>query len=642
MRSRFAAALLFSASFIATAAPAQPVTLSAPVAPQLADATPLPKDAPYPGGMIRLEVDATDTDQRVFRVRETIPVAAAGPMTLLFPEWKPGHHAPRGEIEKLAGLVITADGKEVPWTRDPLDVYAFRIDVPQGAKTVVAQFQFLSATASNQGRVVVTDKMLNLQWESMSLYPAGYYVRQIPIQATVTYPDGWQAATALRGKRTGSTIAYDPTNYEVLVDSPVFAGPNYKAVDLGHSVTLNMFADDPDELVFKPEQIDHHRKLVDEAVALYGAKHFDHYDFLLAISDKIGGIGLEHHRSSENQVEPGYFTKWDDGLIDRNLLPHEFNHSWDGKFRRPALLWTPDYRTPMQDNLLWVYEGQDQFWGYVLGARSGMLTKQQTLDAYAFIAARLDTTKARTWRSVEDTTFDPVMSARRPKGWLSWQRSEDYYNEGMLVWLEADAIMRKQSGGAKGMDDFGKAFFGINPDDWGQVTYTRKDVVDTLNSIVPYDWDGFLRERLEQPTKEAPKGGFTLGGYRLVYGDTPNAMSKFVEKEQKLVDQSFGVGLVVKNDGNISTVIWDSPAFKAGLTVGGQIVAVNDTEYSPDAFKAALKDATDPKKPVRIILKRDKTYRNITLDYSGGLRYPRLEKTGEGDGSLDMLLKPRT
>jgi predicted metalloprotease with PDZ domain len=642
MRSRLAAAFLFT-TLLSTGALAQgDAGLSKPTALPVIDTVAAAKDIPYPGGTIKLDVDVSDTTQRIFRVKETIPVAASGPLTLLLPEWLPGNHAPRGQVEKVAGLKITADGKDVPWTRDPLDVYAFHIDVPQGAKSVVAEFQFLSATAGNQGRVVVTDKMLNLQWEAVSLYPAGYYTRQIPIQATVTYPAGWQAATALRGKATGATIAYEPTNYEVLQDSPVFAGKYFKAVDLGNSVMLNIVADSADELEFKPEQIAMHRKLVAEAAALYGAKHFNHYDFLLAITDEMGGIGLEHHRSSENQVEPGYFIKWDDALLDRNLLPHEFNHSWDGKFRRPELLWTPDFRTPMQDNLLWVYEGQDQFWGYVLGARSGLFTKEQTLDAYAHIAAKLDTAKGREWRAMEDTTHDPIISARRPKGWTSWQRSEDYYNEGLLIWLEADAIMRKQSGGAKGMDDFGRAFFGIRDGDWGQVTYSRKDVIDTLNAIVPYDWTGFLAERVDRPSKEAPKNGLVMGGYKLVYGDKPGAITKLAESTNKMTDQSFGVGAIVKNDGEVLGVVWDSPAFKAGFTVGAKIVAVNGVEYSSDDFKNALKDAKDPKKPVEVILKRDKNFSTIKLDYSGGLRYPRLEKIGEGEGSLDRLLKPKT
>lgn len=619
---------------------AQEAVRSKPTALPVNDASPVPRDIPYPGGTIRLEVDASDTVQRVFRVKETIPVATSGPMTLLLPEWLPGNHAPRGQIEKISGLTFTADGKPIAWKRDPLNVFAFMLDVPQGTREVVAQFQFLSATQPNQGRVVVTPKMLNIQWEAVSLYPAGYYTRQIPVQATVTYPDGWQAATALRGARTGSTVSYETIDYEALQDSPVFAGRHFKPIDLGSNVTLNIVADDADELDAKPDQIAKHKKLVDEAGALFGAYHFNHYDFLLAITDEMGGIGLEHHRSSENQVEPGYFKKWGDGeaLLDRNLLPHEFTHSWDGKFRRPDLLWTPDFNVPMQDNLLWVYEGQTQFWGYVLGARSGLFTKQETLDAYAHIAAKLDTTRGREWRPMEDTTHDPIISARRPKGWSSWQRSEDYYNEGLMVWLEADAIIRKQTRGAKGLDDFAKAFFGIKPGDWGQVVYNRDDVIRTLNGVAPYDWASFFRTHVDSTSRETPKGGFTLGGYRLVYGETPGAYTRAAEGSGKNVDQSFGVGLIVKNDGEISNVVWDSAAFKAGLASGAKIVAINGDEYSGDVFKAALKAA----KPMQLIIKQDKYYRTLTLAYSDGLRYPRLEKTGEGDGSLDRLLKPRT
>ncbi|WP_340266283.1 M61 family metallopeptidase [Sphingobium mellinum] len=634
-----AAAFLFATALCGPTI-AQDAVRSKPTAQPVNDASPAPRDIPYPGGTIRLEVDASDTVQRIFRVKETIPVATSGPMTLLLPEWLPGNHAPRGQVEKVDGLAFTANGKPIPWKRDPLNVFAFVIDVPQGTREVVAQFQFLSATQSNQGRVVVTPKMLNIQWEAVSLYPAGYYARQIPIQATVTYPDGWQAATALRGTRTGSTVAYETIDYEALQDSPVFAGRYFKAVDLGHNVTLNMVADDADELDAKPDQIARHKKLVDEAGALFGTYHFNHYDFLFAITDEMGGIGLEHHRSSENQVEPGYFKSWDKGeaLLDRNLLPHEFTHSWDGKFRRPDLLWTPDFNVPMQDNLLWVYEGQTQFWGYVLGARSGLFTKQETLDAYAHIAAKLDTTRGREWRPMEDTTHDPIISARRPKGWSSWQRSEDYYNEGLMIWLEADAIIRKQTRGARGLDDFAKAFFGINPGDWGEVVYNRDDVVRTLNQVAPYDWAGFFRTHVDSTSTETPKGGFTLGGYRLVYGDAPGAYTKAAEGSGKYVDQSFGVGLVVKNDGDISSVVWNSAAFKAGLATGVKIVAINGDEFSGDVFKAALKSA----KPMQLIVRQDKYYRTLTLAYSGGLRYPRLEKTGEGEGSLDRLLKPTT
>lgn len=629
---------LIASATLAQDAPVTEATRSKPMAQPIIETVPPPRDIAYPG-TIRLEVDATDTVQRIYRVKETIPVASSGPMTLLFPAWLPGNHAPRGQIEKLAGLKITADGKPVAWRRDSLNVYAFHISVPEGAKNVVAQFQFLSATATNQGRVVVTPEMLNLQWEAVSLYPASYFTRQIPVQATVTYPDGWSAYTALRGKKTGATVAYDPTDYEVLVDSPVFAGKYATSVDLGHNVALNIVADHPEELVYTPDQMAKHRKLVDEAGALFGAYHFDHYDFLLSITDRMGSIGLEHHRSSENGVDPGYFTKWNDGPGERNLLPHEFTHSWDGKFRRSDLLWTPNFNVPMQDDLLWVYEGQTQFWGYVLGARSGLYTKEQTLDAYAQIAARYDSWKAREWRPMGDTTHDPIISSRRPKGWVSWQRSEDYYNEGLLIWLEADAIIRKQTGGAKGLDDFAKAFFGVNPGDFGELTYTRQDVIDTLNAITPYDWAGFLADRVDKTNEHAPLNGLGMGGYRLVFTETPSSASTSYEKGQKAVDATFGIGLLVKNEGGeVAGVIWDSPAFKAGLAVGMKIFSINGEIYSADLFRNAIK----AKKPLQMVVRDGDAVRNMTVDYSGGLRYPHLEKIGEGEGSLDQLLKAKT
>jgi len=646
MYRSFLLPLLLSTALAAPALHAQTtpqgaVQNSAPVMQPIVDTVPAPRDTPYPGTMT-LTVDASDTVQNIWRVKQVIPVSSSGPLTLLYPEWLPGKHAPRGQIDKLAGLVITANGKSIGWTRDTLDVYAFHVNVPEGAREIVAEFQFLNPTAANQGRIAVTPSMLNLQFETVSFYPAGYYVRRIPVQASVTYPKGWTAYSALRGKQSGATVSYDATDYETLVDSPVFAGQYAKSFDLGNEVKLNTVADNPADLAATPDQIAAHRKLVDEAIALFGGKHFDHYDFLFAITAEMGGIGLEHHRSSENAVDPGYFTKWNDGPGDRNLLPHEFTHSWNGKFRRPDLLWTPDYRTPMQSTLLWVYEGQTQFWGYILGARSGIYTREQTLDALASIAAKLDTAKGRQWRPVVDTTLDPVISARRPKGWASWQRSEDYYNEGLLIWLEADAIIRRESQGAKGLDDFAHAFFGVRPGDWGQLTYTRQDVIDTLNSVQPYDWASFLASHVDAVTQEAPKAGLTLGGYTLVYGDTPNSTTRESEKTLKGVDQSYGVGLVVKNEGEIGAVVWDSPAFKAGLAIGMQIVAINGAEFSGEQFKAALTQARSTKRPIDLVVKQGKVIRNISLDYSLGLRYPRLQKIGEGEGSLDRLLQPKT
>jgi len=639
-------ALALSSTLAASAAPAQNATRSEPQALPVVSTVPPARDLPWTAGTIRLEVDATDLDRRIIAVKQTIPIASAGPLTLLFPEWLPGKHDARGEIDKLAGLTFTADGAPVPWRRDPLDVNAFHLTIPANARSLVARFQFLAPTDPDQGRVVLTESMANIQWNSVSLHPAGYYVRRIPIQATLTLPAGWTAAGALKGEtrsEAGNTvIAYEETDYETLVDSPLFAGRFTRAVDLGHDVTLHLFADDPVELIASSQQIAAHRKLVDEALALFGGRSFDRYAFLLAISTRLGSIGLEHQRSSENRVEPGYFGDWAAGPGARNILPHEFTHSWNGKYRRPELLWTPDYATPMQDDLLWVYEGQTQFWGYVLGARAGIYSKQQTLDALASIAARLDTARGREWRPLHDTTYDPIIAKRRPKAWSSWQRNEDYYNEGLMVWLEADAILRRETKGARGLDDFARAFFGAEDGDLGQRTYGRQDVVNALNAVAPHDWDGFLRERIDQPTREVTKGGFTLGGYRLVYGETPGSTDRDRESNGRFVDQSAGVGLVVSHTGDVLSSVWESPAFKAGITLGTRIIAVNGEEFSASVFRRGLREAADQRRGLSLIIKQQQRYRVITLDYSSGIRYPRLEKVGEGESSLDRLLEGRT
>ena len=631
---------------------ALPFLLAVPAAAQNSAPQPLPivsaipaaRDIPFPGTM-RLHVDATDIDQHVFRVRQSIPVVAAGRMTLLMPQWLPGKHAPRGEIEKLAGLVIRANGRELTWKRDPLDMYAFHVDVPAGVPALDVSFQFLSATMPDQGRVVVTREMLNLQWEAVSLYPAGYYTRQIPVSASVTYPAGWQAATALRpvaGAVPGPNhVTYQTASYETLQDSPVFAGKYFRKDDLGHGVTLNTVADDPKELKIPAEVLHKHRNLVTQAVRTFGARHYDHYDFLLAITNRMGGIGLEHHRSSENQNDPGYFTDWKNSLPDHNLLPHEFVHSWDGKFRRGADLVTPDFRTPMRDSFLWVYEGQTQFWGHVLEARSGMSSKSDILDKLANIAAGLDHRAGQTWRSLDDTTNDPIISARRPKGWTSWQRSEDYYNEGMLVWLEADAIIRQGTGNRRGIDDFARAFFGIRDGDWGVVPYTFDDLVRTLNSVHPYDWSGFLTRRLTEKSPGAPLGGFTRSGYRLEYSDTPNNAAMIAAKRSTATDLSFSLGLSADKDGKITNVQWGGPAFAAKLTIGQTIVAVDGKTFSGDAIKTAVTAAKGGTRPIRLTVKRDDTVREVPVNYAGGLRYPRLVKVGKGDGPLDLLLRPR-
>ncbi|MDB5694480.1 MAG: peptidase [Sphingomonas bacterium] len=628
------------ALLLSTPALAQvPAGNSAPQPVPYVDPIPAARDVPYPGTM-QLDVDATDTERGIFRVKQVIPVATAGRTTLLYPKWLPGNHAPRGEIEKLAGLVIRAGGRVLPWTRDPVDVYAFHIDVPNGARQLDVEFQFISATRPDQGRIVMTPTMISLQPERVSLYPAGYYTRQIPVQMTVKYPTGWTASGAVPARATGATYTYDKVNYETLVDSPILAGRYHRNIALSPRVDLAMYADNPRELNATPAQIDTHKRLVDQAVKTFGAQHYDRYTFLLSITDQLGGIGLEHHRSSENGVSPGYWIDWENSTARRNLLPHEYAHSWDGKFRRGADAFTPDYRTPMRNSLLWVYEGQTQFWGYVLQARSGIVSKQDTLDAYASIAAGFDTAPARQWRDLADTTNDPVISARRPKGWASWQRSEDYYNEGLMVWMEVDAMLRQKSGGTKSIDDFARAFFGMRDGDWGQLTYNFEDVASTLNGIVPFDWAGFLRQRLTETGKPAPVNGFAMNGYKLIYTPEPTKYWSLTERPRG-TDVSYSLGFVADKDGVATAVIWNSPAFKAGFKTGTTVLAVNGEAFTGDRLKAAIIAARGTTTPIALTIRNGQQVRSVLIPYYDGPRYPRLQKVGTGEGGLDRLLAPK-
>jgi predicted metalloprotease with PDZ domain len=618
----------------------QPAGNSLPQPITITDSIPAPKDVPYPGGTIQLAVDATDVTRGIFSVKEVIPVVGVGEkLTLLLPKWLPGNHSPTGQISKIAGIAFEVDGKPVRWVRDTVDVFAFHLDLPAGAKAVTASFQYLSPTASNQERIVTTPDMLSLQWDCVALYPAGWFVRQIPFSVSVKYPAGWKSATALAPGLSGDTVTYPTVDFETLVDSPAIAGRNMVSHELAPGVRLDIAADRPDQLDATPEQLAPHKKLVEQAIKLFGAQHYDHYDFLFTLSDTLGGEGLEHHRSSEDGTVASYFTKWEDNAPNRNLLAHEFTHSWDGKFRRPADLWTPDYRTPMQDTLLWVYEGQTQFWGYVLQARSGLGTKQEILDSFAATAAYYQNSPAKDWRSVEDTTNDPIIAQRRPKAWPTYQWSEDYYEAGKLVWLDADQLIREKTNGRKSLEDFARAFFGMRDRDWGVLTYRFQDVVDTLNKVMPYDWAGFLNERINAPGAKFPLDGITRGGYRLVYQDKPTSWWKQREKGRKMADFSYSIGLVIADDGAaISGVQWGGPAFQAGVTVGSKLLAVNGRDYSKALLESAITAARTSNQPIHLLIKQADQYRDVAVSWSGGLRYPTLEKTGKGETGLDRLL----
>ncbi|WP_425600631.1 M61 family metallopeptidase [Pinirhizobacter soli] len=603
-----------------------------------ADVAP-PQDTAF-NGTIKVVVDATDLDRRIFRVKETIP-AQPGPMTVLFPEWLPGHHSPSGPIDQFAGLVVKANGQKVEWTRDVYNVYAFHFDVPAGASSVELEFQQLTPQSTRQGRVQMTPEIVNVQWNGVTLYPAGYYANRINVDASVKLPTGWQFGSALEvASKDGDTVNFKTINYDDLVDSPIFAGKYFKRVDLdpnGRSpVHLNIVADDPQSLEIKPEQLEIHRNIVKQMDRLYGARHFDHYDYLLALTEKLGGIGLEHHRSSENSGSPGYFTEWEKNWLGRDLLSHEFNHSWDGKFRRGADLATPNFNVPMGDTLLWVYEGQTQFYGQVIAARSGLMTQDQSKDVWAMVAASYDRGRpGLAWRNVQDTTNDPTIAQRRPLSYRNYQMSEDYYSAGQMIWLDVDTRIRELTKNHKSLDDFAKAFYGIDDGSYKVAPYTFDDVVKTLNGVVAYDWAPYLRERLDG--HKGPIDGIARSGWKLVYNDKPSEAVKAAEMRRKSVDLTYSVGLSLSAKGEIGDVLWDSPAFNAGISPGMTITAVNGKEFSGEA----IKDAVKAKQPLDLLVKNFDSYKTIRINYTGGLVYPHLERDTSRADWLSELLKAK-
>ena len=607
---------------------------------------PVAQDVAYPGS-ITLKVDLSDLDRKIFTVHESIPVKP-GPLTLLYPEWLPGNHAPRGPIDGLTGLLISTGGHPVEWVRDPVNVYAFHLQVPAGARQLELEFQYASPLVRDQGRTTVTPDMLGLQWNTVVLYPAGFNATRISIAPSITLPEGWEFAGALDvDARRGANVRFKQTSLDSLVDSPLFAGRYFRSLDLDPGakkpVHLNVFADSAETLEVRPQQLAAHHKLVLETYAMLGPPHFDRYEFLLAISDHFGDIGLEHHRSSENRRPPNYFLEWDKVAAGRDLLPHELSHSWNGKFRRPAGLATPDFNVPMHNSLLWVYEGLTNYLGAVLASRSGLWSEDFGRQSWASLAANMDRNRqGRAWRALEDTTEQPLITARRPLSWLSWQRTEDYYTEGELLWLDIDTRIRELTRDRKSLDDFAKAFFQV-PGASGVSTYTFADVVQALNAVAPFDWEKYLNERLYGHGPGAPLEGLTRGGWKLVFTENPSEYARSLEDQRKAVDFTYSLGFAVSAiTGTLTEVRWGGPAYEAGLTMGTLLVAVNGREYRAERLKSAVQLAKLNKQPIELIVKNLDRYKVVKLAYYDGLKYPVLQRVERTEDRLSAILKPHT
>jgi len=601
-----------------------------------------PADTPFPG-TIALLVDVTNVNDRVLSVQETIPVKGRE-LTLLYPEWLPGTHSPSNPVEELAGLVIMANGKRIPWVRDRVDMYAFHVELPTDVKSLDLNFQYLAPLDPKRGRI--SSKFADVTWNSVLLYPAGYFSRDIKFETSLRMPDGWKFACSLDTKsQDGNTVHFKETTLNTLIDAPLYAGAYFERVDLSsgpdNPVYLDVFADRPKDLEITPEELQFHKNLVIEAQKLFKSRHYDHYDFLFSVSDIVGGKGLEHHQSSEDGSRATYFTDWAAGIQGRALLPHEYTHSWNGKFRRPADLWTPNFNVPMRNDLLWVYEGLTDYYGNVLTARSGMRTPEQARDVWAHIAANFEISPGRKWRSLEDTTNEPIISSHGAMAgaWQSWQRGYDYYPESDLVWLDADTKIRELSGGKKSLDDFAKLFFGIDNGSYVTVGYTLEDIVKAMNTVQPYDWVGFFRTRVYEVSASVPENGFAQGGYRLVYNDhEPDWLKK--ADPTRGVSFATSLGFSVNKDGGLENVLWDGLAFKAGITPDMQLQAVNDQKYAPGVLRDAILAAEQSKDAIKLLLKRGDEFVTVSLDYHGGMRYPHLERVEATPDRLDAILAP--
>jgi predicted metalloprotease with PDZ domain len=597
---------------------------------------------------IKITADLTDAPRKIIHAQMTIPVSP-GPLTLLYAKWIPGEHMPDGPIDNLAGLFITANGQQLPWTRDDVNMYAIRLTVPEGVTQLDVKDDFLATAAASgfSAGASTSANLAMLSWNEVVFYPAGHANdADIFVQPSVILPQGWQYGTALTKTGGGAShVDFAPVSVEQLIDSPLLSGRYFLEVALAPEVTpkhfLDIATDGPEDLKLSPDTINGYSNLVRETGALYQSRHYESYHFLVTASDQVAHFGLEHHQSSDDRVPEKTFVDDNLLLLSADLLPHEFTHSWNGKYRRPAGLATGNYEDPMKGNLLWVYEGLTDYLGNVLAARSKIETAAQYRDYLAATAAMLDARPGRTWRDLQDTATGAQLLYETSDQWDNWRRSTDYYQEGDLVWLDVDTTIRKLTRDKKSLNDFLATFEGLGGNTPPKVMpYAFEDVVNGLNAVVPYNWAGFLKERLTSKSAHAPMGGIEAGGYKLVFNDQPNDITQARITATGLTPEWWSIGINVTTDGRIDDVLVGSPADKAKLGPGMQIVAVNGRQFSGALLSDAIRDAKGNSDPIALIVVNTGTYRVLALDYHDGLKYPHLERVDGTPDRLDDILKP--
>jgi predicted metalloprotease with PDZ domain len=595
---------------------------------------------------IALSIDLADAPRKILHARLSIPVQP-GPLTLVYPQWIPGEHGPTGPIDNLAGIVFTANGQPLAWRRDDVDMFAFHLDVPSGVNTVEAKTDFL-ATAPPSGFSAGASTSANLtiiSWNQVLLCPADVDASQVTVEPSVKLPDGWKFATALaETSKTGDMVHFEAVPLNKLVDSPVLAGKFFKEIPLAPEITpkhfLDIAADGPEDLKITDEGQASFSNLVRETGALFKSRHYGSYHFLLTLSDSVAHFGLEHHQSSDDRAEARMFLDDDLRLLNGDLLPHEFTHSWNGKYRRPAGLTTPNYQKPMKGELLWVYEGLTQYLGDILAVRSGIWTADQYHSYLAASAAELDHRPGRTWRNLQDTAISAQILYGTNEQWDNWRRSVDYYPEGELIWLDVDTTIRRLSKNEKSLNDFCAHFFGLGGNTAPKVVpYTFEDVVNNLNAIQPYDWAAFLRERLTTKASHAPLGGIVNGGYRLEYTEQPNEFVRASESRDRGVNAWYSLGFRVA-DGAVTDVLMGSPAYNAGLGPSMRLVAINGRRATDELLRDAIREAKGRHEPVELIVENAGFFQVLKINCQDGEKYPHLVREPKTAALLDDILKP--
>jgi predicted metalloprotease with PDZ domain len=594
-------------------------------------------------------IDAREAPRGIMSAHLELPVAA-GPLTLVYPKWLPGQHSPAGPLTSLGGLRFTAAGRVLPWRRDSVDLYAFHLEVPSGVSRLGVDLEIDTSIAPDgvvQGHETpraATESLLILEWNQLVLYPQDTRADDLPYRASLRLPDGWKFASALEtASSTSGGAEFATVSLTTLVDSTLLAGRYMRDIALGGtpSVTLHIAADTPSALNLSSATEAHFRALVREAAALFGATHYDHYDFLYALSDQIMPDGIEHHQSSDDRSP--LRTLVDDSIrrAEANLLPHEYVHSWNGKYRRPQGLATLNYQEPMQGDLLWVYEGLTEYLGDVLAARSGLLTEEELRSELAQDAAAMQSHDARTWRSLQDTAISASLLYYQSRNWAArLRRQEDFYQESALLWLEADALIRHSSNGRRSLDDFCKLFYGPPSTSPKVVSYDFDDVVKALSAVQPYDWRGFWTERLDRLRPQAPLEGVRAAGWRLEINATPSIMQAAHEADDKDLDLRYSLGFFVDDEqAAIGDVIPGSPADAAGASPGSRLVALNGYRWSKELLHDTLVAPADPdagRGKLTLLVQKDDTFKTLELQYAGGERHPNLVRE---PGSADLLAR---